>query len=106
MATRQTMPTRYDNKAKHLGGCCFWFVLWADRQTCAENDWSAGPVFERISLTLEPGSRTEAAGPFYSRQQKSTERLLVVSPLFSQGRDSGTETEEFDLLYPALTYDR
>ena len=72
----------------------------------AQDGPGTGPLFDRFSLTLDSGQRTEAVGPFYNRQQKESEQLLAVPPLFSHVSDASVEAEEFDFLYPVLTYDR
>ena len=73
----------------------------------AEADlWNAGLLFDEFSLTLAPGRRTEAAGPFYYSEQKETQRTWATPPLLSYTRDPDTESREFDFLYPVMTYDR
>ena len=66
----------------------------------------AGFLFDEFNLTLAPGHRTEALGPFFYDQEKETQRVWAVPPLLSYARDPGTESKEFDFLYPVLTYDR
>ena len=66
----------------------------------------AGFLFDEFDLTLAPGHRTEAVGPFYYSQQKETQRIWAVPPVVSYTRDPETESKEFDFLYPVLTYDR
>jgi len=67
--------------------------------------WHAGFLFDQFSLTLEAGQRTEAAGPFYYQQQRESDQVVAVPPFFSQTKNQ-TDSEEFDILYPLLTYDR
>ena len=67
---------------------------------------SAGPLYDEFSLTLSPGHRTEALGPFFSCEQKDSQHQWAVPPLFSHTVDPETDFEEFDLAYPLLTYDR
>src|SRR5262249_27107444 len=57
-------------------------------------------------LTLEPGRRTEAAGPFFYSQEKESQKLWAVPPFFSYNHDLGTDSEELEILYPVLTYIR
>ncbi|MCX8091513.1 MAG: hypothetical protein N3I86_11410 [Verrucomicrobiae bacterium] len=66
----------------------------------------AGPLFAHYRLTLEPGERTEALGPFWVEQRRESEQLIAVPPLFSLTTDAATESREFDFLYPLLTLDR
>lgn len=68
--------------------------------------WGAGPLFDEFKLTLSPGHRTEALGPFYYQEEGDTQRTWAVPPVLSYARDPGTELEEFDFLYPLMSYDR
>ena len=63
-------------------------------------------MFDEFDLTLAPGHRTEALGPFFYSEQKETQRIWAVPPLLSYTRDPDTESKEFDFLYPVMTYDR
>lgn len=65
----------------------------------------AGFLYERFPLTWEAGQRTEVLGPFYYQQARESDRTVAVPPLFSQQKNE-TDSEEFDILYPLLTYDR
>jgi hypothetical protein len=66
----------------------------------------AGPLFDEFDLTLAPGHRIEALGPFFYSQQRETQRIWAMPPLLSYTCDPGTESKEFDFLYPVMTYDR
>jgi hypothetical protein len=66
----------------------------------------AGPIWDKFPLTLSPGERTEAAGPFFYQEQNETRQTWAFSPLLSYSRDTEVDMEEFDLAYPVLTYDR
>jgi hypothetical protein len=66
----------------------------------------AGFLFDEFDLTLAPGHRTEAAGPFFYSEQKETQHIWAVPPLLSFTRDPETESQEIDFLYPLMTYDR
>jgi len=66
----------------------------------------AGFLFDEFNLTLAPGHRTEAAGPFYYSEQKETKHTWAMPPLFSSTKDPDTESTEYDFLYPLMTYDR
>jgi len=65
-----------------------------------------GPLFDHFGLTLAPGERTEAAGPFFYSETQETQHTWAIPPLFSITRDPATESEEIDFVYPLLTYDR
>ncbi len=72
----------------------------------AKADWSAGFLYDEFPLTLDTGKRTEAVGPFFSYEEKDTQRQLALPPFFSRTRDPDLESTEIDFLYPILTYDR
>ncbi len=65
-----------------------------------------GPLYDAFPLTLATGRRVEAAGPLYYYDENDTQRQWAAPPLFSWTQDTGVESEEFDFLYPLLTYDR
>ena len=70
------------------------------------NDWSAGFFAHEFPLTLAPGHRFEAAGPFFYQESKGTQQQIAVPPFFSRTWDPDLDFEEYDFLYPVLTYDR
>jgi len=78
-------------------GLCFPIVA------VGQSGLSLGPLYDQFPLTLDPGYRTEAAGPFFYQQKKDTEKSWGLSPLFSRVADPATETKTCDLLYPLLT---
>ena len=69
-------------------------------------DVTLGPLYQEFHLTLAPGHRQEALGPLYYDEQREEVRTFAVPPLFSWTEDTGTDSSEFDFLYPILTYDR
>ncbi len=68
--------------------------------------FSAGPLYDQFDLTLSPGHRIEALGPFYYDQHRETESTWAVPPLFSDTKDPELGLREFNFLYPVMTYDR
>ena len=72
----------------------------------AADGLSAGPFYGEFSLTLTPGTRTEAFGPLFQSERQEEESQVAFPPFFSRVQDFGTDSEEFDVLYPLLTYDR
>ncbi len=94
-------------KSKFSLGICSWLMaLSFPLAAFGANDFVAGPLFSRFTLTLDSGSRTEAVGPFFYNQKKDSEKIWGVPPLFSFDTDSAVESHEDDLLYPVLTYRR
>jgi hypothetical protein len=76
-----------------------------DAQSTA-SELDAGPLFQEFKLTLQPGRRTEAVGPFYYSEQIDSERGWAIPPLLSYREDSETDFAELDFAYPFLTWDR
>ena len=74
--------------------------------SASAGDFHPGPLFDHYELTLEPGNKTEIAGPFYYREEREFEQIWAVPPFLSCARDTATSTLEFDFLYPVATYDR
>ncbi len=85
-------------------------VLFAMLLSLAWTAWGAGPdvgfLYDHFDLTLGPGERTEAAGPFYYNQQQDTEHIWALPPLLSYSRDPGPDLMEFNVLYPVFSYIR
>ena len=69
-------------------------------------DISAGPAFSDFALTLDPGHKTQIAGPLYYSLEREDTTQWAIPPLMSYTRDAGVPSVEFDILYPLLTYDR
>ena len=65
-----------------------------------------GPAFDRFKLILDDGIRTEAAGPFFYSQQKDSEFIWALPPIFSCDHDPVTDRHEDDFFYPLLTHAR
>lgn len=65
-----------------------------------------GPLCDQFPLTIGSGYRTEVAGPAFYHQLDDSTRLWAAPPIFSYTLDEVTDFEEFDFLYPLITYDR
>jgi len=85
--------------------CCLALIVSGSSAALAENDFHAGPLFDEFALTLGSGRRAEAAGPFFYDQHADSEKTWAVPPLLSYDADPATESKEFDLLYPVMTYE-
>lgn len=72
----------------------------------AAPDVHAGFFFDCHQLTLDPGPRTEAVGPFFYHRKSELEDRWAVPPLFSRSIWLDGDGEEYDFAYPILTYDR
>jgi len=71
-----------------------------------EDSFNTGLLFDDFALTLSPGHRTEVLGPLFDFERKESQRQWAAPPLFSYTLDCEVDYEEFDFLYPLLTYDR
>ena len=79
----------------------------AQPESSRADDWlHAGFLYDHFDLTLDVGQRTEAVGPLYYSQERDTEKLWALPPLFSDLKDPATERREYDFAYPVLTYRR
>jgi hypothetical protein len=67
---------------------------------------AAGPLFHQFKLTLDSGDRTEALGPLFSIERRDEQRQITWPPFMAYRLDKGTDSAEFDFLYPVFTYDR
>ena len=71
---------------------------------------SFGPLFHEFNLTLDPGHRTEALGPFYYQQEVIEEnnltRIWAAPPIFSYLLNEDTDYEQFDFLWKGISYNR
>ena len=100
-------PPRFLGIAFLLG--CAWIGLLSALPLRAET--AEGPdvgfAYDDFDLTLEPGHRTEIAGPFYYREQKQdTLKIWAIPPLLSYTTDPATEMVEFNIVYPVFSYIR
>jgi hypothetical protein len=66
----------------------------------------AGPAYSHFRLTLDVGERTEAVGPFWYSDEIEDQTRWAVPPLMSWTHDHGVDSDEFDFLYPIITWDR
>ncbi len=70
-------------------------------------DWlNAGPLFDDVPLTLANGHRIEAAGPLFYSEEKDLQTTWAIPPLVAHLQDAGTDSEEWDFLYPIASLDR
>ena len=81
-------------------------LVWSLLQAEA-GEWShAGPLYDDYSLTLKPGERREAVGPFFYSETSETQKTWGIPPLFWNLSDPAIELEKFDLCYPVFTFHR
>ena len=96
------------NRTRYGAWLCAWtLALWGGSGlTASAQDLDAGPLYQQFPLTLSPGHRTEALGPFWQHEKSPGQELWGVPPLFSYVVDRELDSSEFDFLYPLFTYDR
>lgn len=70
----------------------------------AQSNFVGGPLYSEFDLTLTPGKRVEAAGPFYYSQRVDDEHQIATPPLFSWTRNEDLEYLQWDFVYPVLNY--
>ncbi len=80
-----------------------WAALVCGRAADGPN---AGPLIDDSPLTLSLGHRTEALGPLFYSEDRDGQKTWAIPPLVSRLQDPATDSEEFDIGYPLLTYDR
>jgi hypothetical protein len=90
---------------RYLWVCSLIFASGFCRDCIGENEFHAGPFYDQFPLTLDSGWRTEAAGPFFYKQEKNSGKIWAIPPLFSRDSDPATESCVDDFLYPLLTYE-
>jgi hypothetical protein len=101
-ASMRARPKRF---IRRLPVCCLALAIGFSSAVFAGEDFSAGPMFDQFALVLDAGQRTEAVGPFFYDQHKDSEKTWAVPPLLAYDADPGTESGEFDLVYPVMTYE-
>jgi hypothetical protein len=82
------------------------FILIDPKLTHAADGPHAGFIYDRHELSLEPGTRTEIAGPLYYEKQTELAHTWAFPPFFSYTDWLDGEACEYDIAYPLLTYDR
>jgi hypothetical protein len=68
--------------------------------------FEAGPLLHEFTSTLGQGDRVEAMGPLLNYETDGFREAWGFSPFMSYQEDRQVESEEFEFLYPFLTYDR
>lgn len=92
-----------------VAGCCLLVVValcFGPLSGRGQEGPSAGFFFDRFELTLEKGTRTEAAGPLYYHLKSELAETWAVPPFFSRTDWIDGDACEYDFAYPLLTYDR
>ena len=92
---------------KYLIICMLGAICSVADWVFAEEPVHAGFLYDDFQLTLAPGRRTEILGPLYfSEQQENQNQWASRRWACRIPEDPVVEYEEYDFLYPVLTYDR
>lgn len=86
-----------------------WILLFAAvvSHPARAEDWlEAGPFMSSFPTLWEPGWRQQGLGPLAWWQETSDTVSAGISPLFSSSSTPSLDREQFDLLYPVLTWRR
>lgn len=68
--------------------------------------WTAEPARAAGTPPATTGPRKELIAPLFNYERDQTKLKWSFSPLAAKYEDKDTDSEEFDALYPFLTYDR
>jgi hypothetical protein len=85
---------------------CLTSLLVAALAQARDGECLAGPAYAKFGLTLEPGWREEAAGPFFYEQAIRGQTQWALPPFFCRTSTPLVDWEEWDLLYPVIDYRR
>jgi hypothetical protein len=69
-------------------------------------DIAAGPIFDKVGLTLESGARTESIGPFYYHQETANATQWGVPPFYAQISQPDVDAFNCEALPPLFSYHR
>jgi hypothetical protein len=72
----------------------------------ADNEILAGPAYAKFRLTLTPGWREEAAGPFFYEQDVSGQIQWALPPFFCRTITPEVDWSEWEVFYPVINYRR
>ena len=72
---------------------CLALLVFCPAHLRAEDSFHAGFLYDDFKLTLEPGHRTEVLGPLFYSEEKDTQKLWALPPLFSDLKDPAIEEE-------------
>lgn len=96
------------SRMRARGFCCFYLIISHFSLLSATPSIHAQATIHspQPKLPLSPADRMEPMGPVSYFEQKLSTRIWASPPVFSYTLDEETEFEEFDFVYPLLTYDR
>ena len=81
-------------------------VLFTTAAPSAAGPSAFGPLYHEYQLTLREGERTELIGPLWNHERSPTHAQWAFPPILSWHAEFDTDFEEYDFLYPLLTYNR
>jgi hypothetical protein len=84
----------------------FGLVVTGGGDRLGAGEIEMGPLAHHFKLTLEDGERIEAVGPIFSHERSTGHEQWAFTPFLTYRRDRLIDSEEMDILYPFITYDR
>ena len=83
-------------------------AIWAalSVRAATDNELLAGPAYAKFRLTLAPGWREEAAGPFFYQQSVEGQTQWALPPFFCRTLTPDVNWSEWEIFYPVLNYRR
>src|SRR5262245_48625715 len=86
--------------------CCFWLMVSLLHGSIDLSSLPAQSVTDLPPQLPVPEGSLEPLGPLSYFEQRLSTRIWGSPPIFSYTIDEETDFEEFDFVYPLLTYDR
>jgi hypothetical protein len=87
-----------------LGLASLWATVCAQAGT--DDELLAGPAYAKFRMTLAPGWREEAAGPFFYEQGASGQTQWALPPFFCRTLTPVVDWSEWEFFYPIVNYRR
>src|ERR1700753_441550 len=76
--------------------CSLALLIFCPARGQAEDWFHAGFLYDDFKLTLETGHRQEALGPLFYSEEKDTQKIWALPPLFSDMQDPAVQAREYD----------
>lgn len=83
-------------------------LLWAlsNSLAAAGERTGADDYYQKLSLAATEADTVDPVGPLFYHRTSETMQIWSSPPLFSYTLDKETDFEEFDFVYPLISYDR
>ncbi len=84
--------------------CMFFLIIFSVKPSFGEEDFSLGPIFNTDHDSQS--EETNALGPFITSKKTDKTSEFGFRPLFYWTEDKESKSDEFDFIYPFVTYRR